>query len=152
MQGELARSATKYENNRRSTEVARDVSNISSVDTIDRAFYLLKALDSFAEYSEKISYYEITRQNDGGNLRKIGNLQKSAKDCLHKGRIAFLSANNLDPYANNNIKRQQLIVKTVIMADEFKEAYTGPGTDDRRQTLRRQLFSEIELLNSLESN
>lgn len=126
------------------------VPNGPCVNVIDRAFYLLQALDNFAQSSEKSGYYTITKQNEKGNSSKINNLFKRSGDYLHEGRVAFLRANSLDPYADNSIKKQQLIAKIVIMSDDFKDTYTGPGTKDRRDQLRRQLFKQIELLNTLE--
>jgi len=120
------------------------------VNTIDRAFYLLSALDNFAKAASENGYGTITKINEKGNKFKIKNLQKNTEKHLHDGRIAFLYANNLDPYAKNSIKKEQLIAKTVIMSDEFKDTYIGPGTENARRILRKQLFKQIELLNSLE--
>lgn len=153
MQGETLRNQTNVSNV--SLESSRTFDNQPlpdgpCVNTVDRAFYLLSALDNFTKASSENGYETITKVNEKGNKFKIRNLQKKSEKHLHDGRAAFLYANNLDPYAKNSIKKEQLIAKTVVMSDEFKDTYTGPGTDDKRRILRKQLFKQIELLNSLE--
>lgn len=159
MQSEMLQGQTDFMNNDNPNRVIfellpetydQPVPDGPCINRLDRAFHLLTALDGFTNSSKIVGYHTITKQNEKGNDRKICNLQKSAKDYEHEGRLAFLYANNLDPYADNSIKKKLLIAKTVIMAYEFKEEYTGPGTEDKRRELRNNLYKQVEVLYALE--
>ena len=153
MQGEAIRDQTSYVIPSFEASLKTEnqpVPDGPSINVIDRAFYLLTALDYFAKASGDFGYSTITRQNENGNKSKIRHLEKNAKEYLSKGRVAFLSANNLNPNIKNSISKELLIARTVVESDEFKDTYTGPGTEEKRRILRKQLFRQIELLNALE--
>ena len=121
-----------------------------SVDVVTRAFYLLESIEEFSKAAKNSGHYEITDQNEHGNRRKIRNISKSAKDHEHRGLIAFLNANNLDPYAKNNLKTEMLIAKMVVMAQDFKQDYIGPINKGARDLLKKRLIEQIEVLSPLE--
>lgn len=132
------------------SEKVKQNNELSIDDDVNRAYYLLEALDYFAKASSDGGYYETTLQNDRGNKFKIRKLHQSREENLHKGRISFLQAYNLDPYLDNNIETELLIARTVVMAEKFRETYTGPGSVDRRAYLRKQLFCQVEKLNNFD--
>ena len=158
MLGETLRNQANYDNDnqqckRQSGEYVNDPSSVgSNIDVVTRAFYLLEALDEFSKASKNNGHYFITEQNERGNKRKISNLSKSVKEHEHNGVIAFLNANNLDPYANNSIQKELLIANTVNMARGFKKAYIGSENKDRRDLLRKRLMQQIETFSPLEQD
>lgn len=132
----------EYENN--------PVPDGPNINVVTRAFYLLESIDEFSKAAKNNGHHSITDQNEPGDRRKIKNISKSAKEHEHRGMIAFLNANNLDPYAKNSIQTEMLIARTVVLAEYFKQDYIGPVNKSKRDLLKKRLNKQIEVLSPLE--
>ncbi|MDK2899004.1 MAG: hypothetical protein PWQ10_191 [Patescibacteria group bacterium] len=130
--------------------VDESIYNGPNLDIINRAHCLLRAIEEFSGSAQERGYYAITEQNEPGNNRKLSKLSRAIKEHDHKGALAFLKSNNLDPLKDNSVREELLIAKTMGMVYEFKNAYIGSVNKQDRDSLKGQLFRQIELLSCLD--